>query len=68
MDGWEKQVIFKNGHTGPITDLAWSPNGTYLATSGADGKVHIWQAKDQTILNTYHLIRNTTNADILHLT
>ena len=52
MDGWEKQVIFKNGHTGNITDLAWSPNGAYLASSGSDGKVHIWQAKDQTIIAT----------------
>ena len=53
MDGWEKQIIFKNGHTGNITDLAWSPNGAYLATSGMDGKVHIWQTKDQTIVTTY---------------
>jgi chromosome transmission fidelity protein 4 len=53
MDGWEKQIIFKNGHTGNITDLAWSPNGAYLATSGMDGKVHIWQTKNQTIVATY---------------
>jgi len=52
MDGWEKQVVFKNGHTGNITDLAWSPNGAYLASSGSDGKVHIWDAKDQTIITT----------------
>jgi chromosome transmission fidelity protein 4 len=52
MDGWEKQVVFKNGHTGDITDLAWSPNGAYLASSSSDGKVHIWQAKDQTIITT----------------
>jgi chromosome transmission fidelity protein 4 len=53
MDGWEKQVVFKNGHPGNITDLAWSPNGAYLASSGSDGKVHIWQTKDQTIITTY---------------
>ena len=53
MDGWEEQVLFKNGHTGPITDLVWSSNGNYLATSSTDGKVHIWQSKDQTILATY---------------
>jgi chromosome transmission fidelity protein 4 len=53
MEGWEQGIVFKNGHTGPITDLAWSPNGVYLATSSTDGKVHIWQTKDQTILTTY---------------
>lgn len=53
MEGWEKQIAFKNGHTGQITDLAWSPNGAYLASSGTDGKVHIWQTKDQTIVTTY---------------
>jgi chromosome transmission fidelity protein 4 len=53
MDGWEKGIVFKNGHTGSITDLAWSSNGAYLASSGTDGKVHIWQTKDQTILTTY---------------
>jgi chromosome transmission fidelity protein 4 len=52
MDGWEKGIVFKNGHTGSITDLAWSSNGAYLASSGTDGKVHIWQTKDQTILTT----------------
>ena len=53
MDGWEPQVFFKNGHTGPISDLAWSSNGNYLATSARDGNVHIWQSKDQTIIATY---------------
>ena len=55
MNEWEKQIIFKNGHTRPITDLAWSPNGAYLATSATDGKVQIWQAKDQTIVTSYIL-------------
>ena len=54
MEGWEKQVVFKNGHTGSITDIEWSPNGAYLATAGADGKVNIWQTKDQTILTSYN--------------
>lgn len=53
VDEWEKQIIFKNGHTGDITDIAWSPNGSYLASSSKDGKVLIWQTKDQTIVTTY---------------
>ena len=48
-DGWKQQVLFKNGHFGSITDVAWSANGAYLATSGA-GKVLIWSTRDQTIV------------------
>jgi chromosome transmission fidelity protein 4 len=53
MDGWEKQIIFKSVHSRHITDLAWSSNGAYLATSGTDGKIEIWQTKDQTVVATY---------------
>ena len=58
-DGWEQQTIFKSAHSGHITDLAWSPNGVYLATSGTDGKVHIWRTKDRTIVATYHPLTST---------
>ncbi|GAO46321.1 WD40 repeat-like protein [Saitoella complicata NRRL Y-17804] len=47
---WERQVVFKNGHVGDITDVAWSPNGAYLATAGKDGKVLVWSTKDQAIV------------------
>jgi chromosome transmission fidelity protein 4 len=47
---WEKQRSFDNGHEGDITALAWSPNGTMLATAGKDKKLLIWAAKDQTVI------------------
>ena len=37
------------GHTGPIIDLAWSPNGSYVCTLGSlsdqDGTLKIWHAE-----------------------
>ena len=48
---WERQRIFKNGHTGDITALAWSPNGALLATAGKDKQLLIWETKTQTVIS-----------------
>jgi WD40 repeat protein len=36
-----KPLLLK-GHAGPVTGLAWSNDGTWLATTGKDDKVLIW--------------------------
>ena len=33
----------KNGHQASIIDVAWSPDGRYLATAGGDNMVIVWQ-------------------------
>jgi WD40 repeat protein len=33
----------KNGHQASIIDVAWSPDGRYLATAGGDNIVIVWQ-------------------------
>jgi len=33
------------GHNGPVNGLAWSPDGSRLASASADGTVIIWQVK-----------------------
>jgi tetratricopeptide (TPR) repeat protein/Tol biopolymer transport system component len=35
------------GHTGPVTSLAWSPNGRRLATVAVDKTIRIWDVKSQ---------------------
>ncbi|KTW28096.1 hypothetical protein T552_01957 [Pneumocystis carinii B80] len=47
---WKKRITFKAGHMEMITDIAWSPNGVYLCSSGKDGKLLVWETKTQTII------------------
>ena len=49
----EKQRSFLNGHMGNITALSWSPNGAVLLSTGADGKIILWETKTQKILARY---------------
>jgi chromosome transmission fidelity protein 4 len=50
---WERQRAFAGAHVGEITDFCWSPNGSFLVSAGTDGKLVIWESKDQTVVATY---------------
>jgi chromosome transmission fidelity protein 4 len=49
----ERQRVFSGGHMGDVTALAWSPNGAFLATAGADRKIILWETKTQKIVARY---------------
>lgn len=50
---WRIQGSFSDGHMGDVTDLAWSPNGAFLATAGKDKKILLWETKTQTVIAEY---------------
>lgn len=50
---WKKEKTFSGGHTGDITAIAWSPNGAFLASAGADGQIVVWESRSQKILQRY---------------
>ncbi|RPD58128.1 WD40 repeat-like protein [Lentinus tigrinus ALCF2SS1-7] len=50
---YEEVCRLSNGHSQGITAVAFSAQGTYLATSGLDGKVCIWLVENGTLLIAY---------------
>ena len=52
------QRVFKDGHSGDITALAWSPNGALLASAATDDYLVIWDTRTQKVLrkNNYEKI------------
>lgn len=54
LEGWIENGRFQ-GHSGPINDVSWSPNGLYLASTGADSQLIIWSAKNRTVISRYQV-------------
>lgn len=50
---WKKEKVFSGGHNGDITALGWSPNGALLASAGADGRILLWETRNQKVLHRY---------------
>ncbi|KAJ5443697.1 uncharacterized protein N7458_007569 [Penicillium daleae] len=53
ISDWKKEKTFAGGHSGDITSLSWAPNGTLLASAGADGRIVLWETKTQKIIQRY---------------
>ena len=48
----ESPAIALQAHTDSITDIAFSPDGTQLATASLDGMIHIWNALEGSQIRT----------------
>jgi WD40 repeat protein/DNA-binding SARP family transcriptional activator/class 3 adenylate cyclase len=44
-----EQAFTLQGHEAPVTDVAWSPDGTWIATSGQDWTLRIWNPDTGTL-------------------
>ena len=51
--GTAQNHLIYRGHTGAITVLRWSPDGTMVASGSADKTVQVWRAADGALLYTY---------------
>jgi chromosome transmission fidelity protein 4 len=63
---WERQRVFKTGHTADITAAAWSPNGALLVTTSSDLNLSLWDTKTQKLLKKYDDVKATILAMAWH--
>ena len=50
-----QQVKFVlTGHSAEVTDIAWSPDGTQMASTSSDATVRLWNSDTQQTTFTYH--------------
>ncbi|EFA80890.1 hypothetical protein PPL_06125 [Heterostelium album PN500] len=61
-DGWQNNTVFEqNGHTRDTNGVAWSPNGKYLASSGQDKYIMIWDPVSLETVNDFKHQNNICN-------
>ncbi|KAG8199957.1 hypothetical protein JTE90_006203 [Oedothorax gibbosus] len=60
-DKSSKSLTAFNGHTGPVLSIAFDPKGKYLASSGCDGTVRIWELSSQECLKTLNLFKKSND-------
>lgn len=53
MGNWTERGRLQ-GNAGPINDIAWSPNGLYVASSAAN-QLKIWSVSDNSVIATYQV-------------
>ena len=49
----------RGGHTGPISQLVYSSDGTWFASTGSDNTVKIWRTSDSMLLRTLYIPRGS---------
>jgi WD40 repeat protein len=55
-----RQVL--RGHTGPINRIAWSPDGSYLASPSEDKTIRIWDTRSGACVRTLQGHKDIVNS------
>jgi len=50
----DKPLLTYSGHKTMVMCIAWSPDGTYIASGAYTGDCHVWTANDATLLFAAH--------------
>lgn len=58
-DGWTKSISFADGHVAPVSELAWSANGKYLASS-AGRQILVWNTESRSVVAKHTVSDNVT--------
>ena len=56
-----KVVYTLVGHAGPVTAVAFSPDGEELASGADDRKIYLWGTRDRELLETVDTVDNTVS-------
>ncbi|KAG8940093.1 hypothetical protein FRC03_005795, partial [Tulasnella sp. 419] len=56
--GWNPMLFLLRGHTGQVNSVAFSPDGTQIASGSNDTTVAIWDAQTGNLLRR---LRNSTS-------
>jgi WD40 repeat protein len=65
----EPKAKIMRGHSRPLSAVAWSPNGKFLASGSRDHTIRIWNVADDSCIHVEGIsqLRNTPMYELKHV-